>query len=490
MDYDGTRATVHVLGQREIADGSLTCSIDGTRRAMLALDLAFLRRVLAEAPREPAAEDPDADLDGMTRAELLAHAREMRAGIRAHRDASGHDLCWHHPDLWALLPDVPKGGQVVPDWPQFLRGAYSTGRRSTGSCRRRRAPGGSTKNEEAHHHHHGARARRRRGGGRAVPGRHRRAGQRLRAGRGFGRAHALHDADAGRGEGARHGGRHRRGAAAGGARRDSSSAPRCGRRPSIRASTGCGRSCARAPAPSRTSTAFRTGAATGAPTGRGRGRSASSGPGTCRSIPTEGKGRVSKVIRNGTIVTADRTWKADVLVEGETIKAIGAGPQGRRGDRRHRRLRHPGRDRPAHPPRDAVHGDDGGGDLRVGHLRRRLGRDDDARRLRAAGAGREPAHCARRVGPQVEAADLRRRRLPHGDHRLEREDLARDGRGGEARGQHLQALHGLQGRADGGGRRDVRLLPPLRRARARCRSSMPRTATSWPRCRRSTWPRG
>ena len=66
-------------------------------------------------------------------------------------------------------------------------------------------------------------------------------------------------------------------------------------------------------------------------------------------------------------------------------------PEGRRGDRRHRRLRHPGRDRPAHPSRDAVHGDDGGGDLRVGDLRRRLGRDDDARRLRAAGAGREPA---------------------------------------------------------------------------------------------------
>ena len=122
VDYDADRATVHVLGQREIADGSLTCSIDGTRRAMLAFDLAFLRRVLAEAPREPAADDPDADLDGMTRAELLAHAREMRAAIRTHRDASGHDLCWHHPDLWALLPDAPKGGQVVPDWPQFLRG--------------------------------------------------------------------------------------------------------------------------------------------------------------------------------------------------------------------------------------------------------------------------------------------------------------------------------------------------------------------------------
>ena len=32
---------------------------------------------------------------------------------------------------------------------------------------------------------------------------------------------------------------------------------------------------------------------------------------------------MSTVIKNGTIATADRTWKADVLVEGEHITAIG-----------------------------------------------------------------------------------------------------------------------------------------------------------------------
>lgn len=123
VDYEDGRATVHILGQREIADGSLTCSVDGARRAMVALDLAFLRRVLAEAPPPPPpAQDPDADLDALSHPALLAHAREMRAAIRAHRDASGHDLCWHHPALWRLLPDPPKGGQVVPDWPEFLRG--------------------------------------------------------------------------------------------------------------------------------------------------------------------------------------------------------------------------------------------------------------------------------------------------------------------------------------------------------------------------------
>ena len=37
---------------------------------------------------------------------------------------------------------------------------------------------------------------------------------------------------------------------------------------------------------------------------------------------------MSLVIKGGTIVTADRTYKADVLVEGEAIKAIGEGLKG------------------------------------------------------------------------------------------------------------------------------------------------------------------
>ena len=109
VDYDAGRATIHVLGRREIADGSLSCSIDGMRRALVALDLDFLRRVLAEAPRAGGRGGPDADLDGMSHAALLAHAREMRAAIRAHRDASGHDLCWHHPELWGLLAGSAEG---------------------------------------------------------------------------------------------------------------------------------------------------------------------------------------------------------------------------------------------------------------------------------------------------------------------------------------------------------------------------------------------
>ncbi|HLU47801.1 MAG TPA: hypothetical protein VK116_06945 [Planctomycetota bacterium] len=64
----------------------------------------------------------DDDLDRMSRDELIAEAKRLRLGIRRHRDASGHELCWHHPDLWSLLPERQDPLPEVPDWPQFLRG--------------------------------------------------------------------------------------------------------------------------------------------------------------------------------------------------------------------------------------------------------------------------------------------------------------------------------------------------------------------------------
>ncbi len=64
----------------------------------------------------------DEDLAGLTRDQLAAEVRRLRAGIRAHRDASGHELCWHHPQLWGLLPERTDPQPSVPDWPRFLRG--------------------------------------------------------------------------------------------------------------------------------------------------------------------------------------------------------------------------------------------------------------------------------------------------------------------------------------------------------------------------------
>ena len=64
----------------------------------------------------------DEDLDTLSREALIAEVRRLRAGIREHRDSTGHDLCWHHPALWGLLPEKSDPQPEVPDWPQFLRG--------------------------------------------------------------------------------------------------------------------------------------------------------------------------------------------------------------------------------------------------------------------------------------------------------------------------------------------------------------------------------
>ena len=64
----------------------------------------------------------DEDLKSMPRARLIREVRRLRQGIRRHRDSTGHELCWHHPDLWRLLPEKSDPVPVVPEWPQFLEG--------------------------------------------------------------------------------------------------------------------------------------------------------------------------------------------------------------------------------------------------------------------------------------------------------------------------------------------------------------------------------
>ena len=66
--------------------------------------------------------DPDDGLDAMDRDALIEEVKRLRAGIREHRDSSGMNLCWHHPKLWALLPERVEPAIAVPEWPQFLRG--------------------------------------------------------------------------------------------------------------------------------------------------------------------------------------------------------------------------------------------------------------------------------------------------------------------------------------------------------------------------------
>jgi hypothetical protein len=64
----------------------------------------------------------DEDLDRMPRDQLILEVKKLRAGIRVHRDSSEHQLCWHQPELWGLLPEKTDPVPVVPEWPEFMRG--------------------------------------------------------------------------------------------------------------------------------------------------------------------------------------------------------------------------------------------------------------------------------------------------------------------------------------------------------------------------------
>jgi hypothetical protein len=64
----------------------------------------------------------DKDLDTMSRERLVEEVKKLRNGIRHHRDSAQHELCWHHPALWGLLPEKSDPVPAVPDWPEFMRG--------------------------------------------------------------------------------------------------------------------------------------------------------------------------------------------------------------------------------------------------------------------------------------------------------------------------------------------------------------------------------
>lgn len=64
----------------------------------------------------------DEDLKELSREQLIEEIIALRNGIREHRDSTMHELCWHHPQLWGLLPEKTDPQPVVPEWPQFMRG--------------------------------------------------------------------------------------------------------------------------------------------------------------------------------------------------------------------------------------------------------------------------------------------------------------------------------------------------------------------------------
>ena len=51
----------------------------------------------------------------MTREQLTDEVVKLGAGVRAHRDATLNELCWHHPGLWGLLPERTDPLPPVPE---------------------------------------------------------------------------------------------------------------------------------------------------------------------------------------------------------------------------------------------------------------------------------------------------------------------------------------------------------------------------------------
>lgn len=64
----------------------------------------------------------DKELQQMNKDQLIEEVKKLRAGIREHRDSTGHQLCWHHPKLWGLLPEKIGTKISVPEWPEFMKG--------------------------------------------------------------------------------------------------------------------------------------------------------------------------------------------------------------------------------------------------------------------------------------------------------------------------------------------------------------------------------
>ena len=93
---------------------------------------------------------------------------------------------------------------------------------------------------------------------------------------------------------------------------------------------------------------------------------------------------MTTVIKNGTVVTADRQWKADVLIEGETIAAVAPDLSGDEIIDATDAYVIPGGIDPHTHLEMPFMGTTAAETFASGHLRRRLGRDHHARGLRAA----------------------------------------------------------------------------------------------------------
>src|SRR5262245_18159066 len=92
-----------------------------TKKSIRRCDIVS-RKCLEHTRRDGVIMPMDDDILNWTREELIAEVVRLRNGIRAHRDSSGHDLCWHHQKLWCRVPSTTLKRLAAPSWPQCLRG--------------------------------------------------------------------------------------------------------------------------------------------------------------------------------------------------------------------------------------------------------------------------------------------------------------------------------------------------------------------------------
>lgn len=62
----------------------------------------------------------DDDLEVLSKQDLIIEIKKLRSGIRQHRDATGHNLCWYVPELWNLLPEKLEPTPQVPKPLEFI----------------------------------------------------------------------------------------------------------------------------------------------------------------------------------------------------------------------------------------------------------------------------------------------------------------------------------------------------------------------------------
>ena len=202
---------------------------------------------------------------------------------------------------------------------------------------------------------------------------------------------------------------------------------------------------------------------------------------------------MSAFIRGGTVVNADRSFRADVVCDegkivdvGENLKA----PAGAKVIDGGGQYVMPGGIDPHTHMELPFMGTVASEDFSVGHRRGARRRHDDDHRLRDPVAEGEPAGGVpqvARLGREIGG----RLQLPRRGHLVGQDRARRHGHAGaQARRQQLQAFHGLQERDHGRRRSAGEQLQRARWSWARCRPCTRKTANWCSSCSGSCWPVG